>query len=288
VQAQDPVNTEGEWHVSHAFGDFCEFCHGGNVQATDKGAAHTAMVAPLSDVQFACASCHPNDYGDLAQGYAVALGVTVDVSASAGGGAPSGGAVEAAAPEEAAPALGASAEMPAVQPVGVVDFNQRYDAAQSGGPVNWGNVITAFLLGLMLVGGGAFVVWNERRLRRTAPAQLALAAATPSVAVAASAPAVAARPASRPVTPSPTPSAPAVSDRSASGDVSLRPEIAELLPALQALEPRSLKALKKILNDPAGGDLLATVARIDPLLIEEVRRLDRRERDLLMAFVRDE
>src|SRR5688572_16953692 len=35
VQKQDPVNTEGDWHIQHSFGDFCEFCHGGNVTATE-------------------------------------------------------------------------------------------------------------------------------------------------------------------------------------------------------------------------------------------------------------
>ena len=29
-----PVANNGDWHKVHAFGDFCEFCHAGNVQAT--------------------------------------------------------------------------------------------------------------------------------------------------------------------------------------------------------------------------------------------------------------
>src|SRR5512147_1351887 len=62
IQGKDPVNTDGtRWHQSHAFGDFCYICHGGNSQATEAEAAHTAMVAPMSDVQAACAQCHPND-----------------------------------------------------------------------------------------------------------------------------------------------------------------------------------------------------------------------------------
>ncbi|MCB8981602.1 MAG: hypothetical protein H6657_29695, partial [Ardenticatenaceae bacterium] len=41
VQAVDPVNNDGtSWHEAHAFGDFCEFCHAGNVQATDEAGAH--------------------------------------------------------------------------------------------------------------------------------------------------------------------------------------------------------------------------------------------------------
>ena len=57
VQSQKPVNSDGTgWHQSHAFGDFCVFCHAGNEQATDKVAAHTGMVPPLSDVKSACQS----------------------------------------------------------------------------------------------------------------------------------------------------------------------------------------------------------------------------------------
>src|SRR5512142_1526808 len=48
VQGQDPVSAKGDWHAQHQFGDFCANCHAGNTQATDKAAAHTGMVAPLS------------------------------------------------------------------------------------------------------------------------------------------------------------------------------------------------------------------------------------------------
>ncbi|HUH96366.1 MAG TPA: hypothetical protein VLZ89_03350, partial [Anaerolineales bacterium] len=31
VQGKKPVNNDGTaWHTSHAFGDFCYICHGGN------------------------------------------------------------------------------------------------------------------------------------------------------------------------------------------------------------------------------------------------------------------
>ena len=59
VQGQKPVNNDGTaWHQSHAFGDFCYICHGGNSQVMDKTAAHTGMVPPLSDVKAACQQCH--------------------------------------------------------------------------------------------------------------------------------------------------------------------------------------------------------------------------------------
>src|SRR5512143_1594380 len=78
VQGKDPVNADGTgWHQSHAFGDFCYICHGGNNQASDEKAAHTGMVSPLSDVQAACAQCHPNDLQARANVYAKVLGVSV-------------------------------------------------------------------------------------------------------------------------------------------------------------------------------------------------------------------
>ena len=72
TQSKLPVNNDGTgWHGSHAFGDFCYICHGGNNQATDETAAHAGMVAPMSDVQAACAQCHPNDLQARADVYAV-------------------------------------------------------------------------------------------------------------------------------------------------------------------------------------------------------------------------
>src|SRR5512140_3993159 len=78
VQGKHPVNADGTgWHQSHAFGDFCYICHGGNNQATDETAAHAGMVSPLSDVQAACAQCHPNDLQARADVYAKVLGQPV-------------------------------------------------------------------------------------------------------------------------------------------------------------------------------------------------------------------
>ena len=78
VQGADPVNSDGtSWHQAHAFGDFCEFCHAGNVQATDQATAHVGLEAPLNNVQVSCGTCHAADLAERADVYAVALGVTV-------------------------------------------------------------------------------------------------------------------------------------------------------------------------------------------------------------------
>ena len=78
TQGQDSVNSDGTaWHTQHAQIDACVSCHAGNPQSTDKTQAHTGMVAWYSDIKAGCASCHPNDYQQLAQEYATTLGVTI-------------------------------------------------------------------------------------------------------------------------------------------------------------------------------------------------------------------
>jgi len=179
VQGQDPVNADGtDWHTPHAFGDFCYLCHAGNNQATDATLAHSGMVAPLSDIKAACLQCHPNDYEALAQGYATALGVEVGAGAAAQAGDPAGAAASPAAAgstagtsSSAQPATGASAaafsasgEL-ALDDPNLVDFARRYDEIVLGKkPVNRGNAILLGLIGLVLLGGGGFVIKNEKWL----------------------------------------------------------------------------------------------------------------------------
>lgn len=62
VKGEDPVSKKGDWHTQHAFGDFCQACHGGVATASDKTQAHSGVVAkPLEKSQETCASCHPSD-----------------------------------------------------------------------------------------------------------------------------------------------------------------------------------------------------------------------------------
>jgi hypothetical protein len=171
VQAEKPVNNDGtDWHQSHAFGDFCEFCHAGNVQAPEMEAAHTGMVPPLSDVKAGCATCHPDDLMEMAEVYAVALGVEVgaggpgDSTAPAGTDSAGSSDVVAAVEPVAATAVTFSTEIDLNDP-NVIDYVQRYEEIVLGHrPTNWGNVIIMALIGAMVVGGGAFVVKNEHWL----------------------------------------------------------------------------------------------------------------------------
>ncbi|MCA2000623.1 MAG: hypothetical protein LDL51_02035 [Chloroflexi bacterium] len=161
VQGQMSVNGDGTgWHQSHAFGDFCYICHAGNQQATEKAAAHEGMVHPLADVKAACQQCHVADLDARAKAYADQLGVEVGSAApaaSTGGDSPA--APIAAAP--AAPSIGCNEIV--VDDPNMIDYAANYNQIVLGKkPVNWGNATLLVLIGLMVFGGGGFVVTREK------------------------------------------------------------------------------------------------------------------------------
>jgi hypothetical protein len=165
VKGEDPVNTKGDWHTAHAFGDFCEYCHAGNVQATNKDAAHQGLVQPLGDVMTNCSSCHVEDYQARAETYAKTLGVTI--GASTGGTTPASGAAASASNTAAQPAQSIAQQPAAVATPtysGVTDYVAQYRAAKPL-PPSTGTLVTGLLLALTVVGGGTFVYKNEQRLR---------------------------------------------------------------------------------------------------------------------------
>lgn len=259
VQGQDPVNNDGTgWHVSHAFGDFCYICHGGNNQSMDQDEAHTGMVPPLSDVQAGCASCHPADLSERAGVYAAALGVEVGM----GGGSntpaqPSGSQDASAAAGESSSQSSPPAMMFASSDV--IDYNQRYAETVLGQrQVNWGDVILSLMIVMVAVGGGGFVYWNERR-RRGLP--LIPANMRPS----------------------------ADSTPRESVQIEGYPdEVAALLPKIARLNPVGLHALKKLLENPdQASELLHSLSRLDPDLVRSVRSLDRESKALLLALSGD-
>jgi hypothetical protein len=163
VQGQDPVNSDGTgWHQSHAFGDFCYICHGGNQQATDKDAAHQGMEDPLSDIQAACQQCHATDLEARAQVYATALGVEI----GSGSTTPASGSSDAAPVSTAAAPVAASSQgcnEIVVDDPNAINYVQSYDEIVLGKkPVNWGNSILMGMIGLVVVGGGGFIVTREK------------------------------------------------------------------------------------------------------------------------------
>jgi hypothetical protein len=163
VQGQDPVNSIGDWHTQHAFGDFCAFCHAGNVQATDEDSAHVGMVDPMADINAACAQCHPGDLQDKAGVYGSQLGVDVNLSSGGGSSASSAAAPADDTTNASASKPAASAQLGQAQSdAELVDYVERYNEQVLGKkPTNWGNLILIGLIGLMLVGGGSYVVHNE-------------------------------------------------------------------------------------------------------------------------------
>ncbi|OGO18382.1 MAG: hypothetical protein A2Z14_15555 [Chloroflexi bacterium RBG_16_48_8] len=253
VQGQMPVNDKGDWHVSHAFGDFCEFCHAGNVQAMDVEAAHTGMVDPLADVQASCAACHPSDTKEMAEVYAVALGVEVGTGSSGGtssGETPQGGSTAS----EGSPGTVIDLSPPEIVTEDLVDFNQRYEETVLGvRNINWGNVILGVMIVAVAVGGAGFVIWNERRLRAAAEptAEKEGGAALTSILTI----------------------------------EGVSPEISALIPQLEALNPLGRRALTKLLENPEeASDLLFRLSRLDPDLVRQVRGLDRDTRSMLLAM----
>jgi hypothetical protein len=250
VKGEDPVNAQGDWHTQHAFGDFCEFCHGGNVQALDQNAAHQGLVAPLGDIQTNCASCH-DAFEPKAQTYAAALGVTI-------GAGDSNPPSQPAAPSEPAPTPQPAPAAAALPSGGeIVDYVAQH--ASGGAPsISAGNLVVGILLALTVAGGGAFVYWNEKRLRRADRRSQIAGQATPVSEV---------------VSPE--------SERP--GD--LPPELAKLLPALRTLDPRTLRALRIILSDrKRGEELLQSLSLINFAVLDEMKRLDKKELSLLLAL----
>jgi len=165
VQGQKSVNADGTgWHQSHAFGDFCYICHAGNNQATDKAAAHQGMVAPLADVKASCKQCHAADLDARAKVYADILGTTVGSSSTT---APTTIAPDVAAPAVTQSVVNADSSQSSNQIVvddpNATNYAQNYDEIVLGKkPINWGNMILIGMIGLMVVGGGGFVVTREK------------------------------------------------------------------------------------------------------------------------------
>ena len=167
TQGQMPVNNDGTaWHSQHAFGDFCYLCHGGNNQATDKVAAHTGMVSPLVDINASCKSCHPADTMAKAQIYATTLGVQVGTDTSSPNSGQPAATVAAATPSAAASSNPPGAFSPPADRANLVDYVQQYNQTALGQtPTNWGNIILIVMAVLLFLGGGVFMILNEKLVR---------------------------------------------------------------------------------------------------------------------------
>ncbi|MBE7552633.1 MAG: hypothetical protein HS126_16310 [Anaerolineales bacterium] len=272
TQGKLPVANNGDWHKAHAFGDFCEFCHAGNVQATGKEEAHTGMAAPLGDVKTSCQGCHPTDYDKLAQTYASTLGV--DLTAASGG---TGGDKSANPPASSDSSDCASAVS---APLGgeEIDYNLLYAESTAEAPLvsSWGNVILVLLiLGTALaffITAWSWENWGQKVAgwinHNVAPIPQAVAAAT-------------ARGDS---------GAALVGDNATQVQALLaqKPELRGLLPKLMNLPSETLAALDTLLANPErGSDLLQALSKVDAEVITSLRQLGARDWGLVRSLFKE-
>jgi hypothetical protein len=273
VNAKHPVNTSGQWHVKHAFGDFCAFCHGGDVQATQKEIAHKAMYYPLAEVKTSCQSCHPSDTLDRAKVYAVVLGVDLKAGSSASNTSSAGSGNTTTANQSDPSQLACKPIEPPGEKYasgGLLDYNHRYaievlgvfDTSQTG------NAILAFSA-LALLACGAVIVWRFehlgdvwRKARVVPDWRQAVNQSTPDVH-------------GPTLTSAALKSSPLAPLDSAPTDL-----------RLEALDAQTRASLERILAEPLyGPEILQALSRLDPALIDQLQNIDKKDRALLLAIV---
>jgi cobalamin biosynthesis Mg chelatase CobN len=221
TQGQMPVNNDGTaWHTQHAFGDFCYLCHGGNNQATDKVAAHTGMVAPLVDINTSCKSCHPADTLAKAQIYATTLGVQVGADTGSSSSGQPATTTATATPPSGTSTSAQGAFSPPADSANLVDYVKQYNQTANGkSPSNWGNIILIVMAVLLFLGGGGFIVLNEKLVRVRFKVSFGDTRIVPS------------------------------------GKTGEYPaDVVDMLPAMSGLNPHARNSLKKILDKPEKTD----------------------------------
>ena len=262
VQKQDSINAKGEWHTGHAFGDFCEFCHAGNVKAKDKAAAHIGMIAPLGDVKGSCQSCHPNDYVDRANKYASVLGKPIGSTS----------APAAAAPIAAVNATTSTTTCGPAAPAGgqTIDLNLIYSGTASAPPSNLGNVILIGLIAAIAFVLLGLVFYYEHPLERGVAAFRQLLAAPALASVLAAAPGGIAMGLSQPVV------------------AASRPELDALLPLLSSTDPATLRALSQLLSDRANSSkILKALSHVDLNVLAELGESDQKVLAALLTLAKE-
>jgi len=169
VKGEHRVNGKGDYHIQHAFGDFCAFCHSGNTAGTNKAESHAGMVKPEDNLQKSCASCHPDDFAERGKKYGFAVkteppsgGVGPDTATTAGGaGIAAGGtsgATVGAGPQKASAGsvtgwiLPPTPDPDAVASDDLIDYNLYWLQQKRGGipgtPGDWILILLSLFLAL--------------------------------------------------------------------------------------------------------------------------------------------
>jgi len=281
TQGEYPVNTQGKWHTDHAFGDFCEFCHAGNVQATDKEGAHQGLAAPLEDVAASCQGCHPQDLQERGEKYAAILGVELEggnSSAEGDGSGQTGGDTNTDNDDASGVALSSVAA-----PLGgeEIDFNLLYAEQLTPPPLieNWGNIIL-----LVLITGTAIAffltAWTWEGWGQVVADWI-----NDNVAVVSEAVAEASYSATNEAETGPA-AIPTSAELLALFE--RKPELKKLWPRLTRSNARLLADLNQILSDEEqGANLLHAVSRLDLKLIATMKSLREKDREFLLALVKE-
>ncbi len=249
VKKQDPVNTKGEWHTAHAFGDFCEFCHAGNVKAKDQAAAHTGLISPLSDVKGSCQSCHPNDYMDRAKRFADTLGVQI----GSGGGSTTARTSSAVATSDGTGSCGPGGSTGGQ----LIDLNKIYAAGMGDVPSsNFGNMVLLVLIGATVLTFGGLAAHYEHPIERGIAAWRNLVAA--------------------PVF------APAMEQAHP------RPELGALMPLLSSSDSSTLRSVAQLLSDRENGPkILQALGHIDLSMLAALGENDAKALTALLALTKE-
>ncbi|BAS27201.1 cytochrome c3 family protein [Limnochorda pilosa] len=305
-----PVSHLGEWHEDHAFGDFCEFCHGGVVTETTASAAHQGMWQPLADPATSCATCHMTDLNARVDVYATALGITPGGSKAggtpasmpggpedavddaparsegtradaAGSGSPApaeGSATDGRRAAYAGPAGGWGPSMVALPISGDVDLID-FRLPPGPGRISPGNLLLVILNLLAAAGLGTYGYLHRRARRQGTRTQRFEAGIASSAEVAQGKAGSTQHPVAAAGTGNGT--------HSGSTPQQLDPDLLPLARLLARAHPRTLRALEALLERGEEGELLLRrVAGLDPEVLERLRRLPVDELALLLTLAR--
>jgi len=277
VKREQPVMTKGEWHKDHSFGDFCEFCHGGNTAATAEAEAHQGMsLNPVKQPGNTCSSCHPDDYNAEAQKYASILHISIDESgggsepqatatsqdttgpAAAGSGSSAGTETETASSTISVPSGGE-----------VVDFNQLLTEETAPAGINTGNLILVILiLGLAVVFLGMYWAFNRETIKEKLHHFLAEPAGEEEVDIAEA-------------------SGPEEPEQDLVRILERQPALKRLVIQLKEADPTVVESLVSITGQNGDSEkLIKSLARIDLQLLKSLQRLKDGELDVLLTLAK--
>jgi hypothetical protein len=124
------------------------------------------MVSPLVDINASCKSCHPADTLAKAQIYATTLGVQVGADPGSPSSGQSATTAATATPSSGTSASAQGAFSPPADSANLVDYVKQYNQTANGkSPTNWGNIILIVMAVLLFLGGGGFMILNEKLVR---------------------------------------------------------------------------------------------------------------------------